>query len=294
MTPEVNGNEADGVTPVLVNVCGAQRSGTTMLDLMLGSGDRAFSCGEIYARFRPLEPRHHRIDCACGEAPCPVWAQIADLPEHHFHRGVADRLGRRTVVDSSKAADWVRDASRWARDDGMRVENVLIWKDPLSLGYSFWKRGWLRGVDGPQPATGRRKSLGLEVFVIYYEEFFEGGMPHVTVSYSDLASAPGAVLASLCSALGLPYRPGQERFWETRHHHLFGSGTVSKGLRSGQTGISDAPLPPEYLAAAAAYAAEIDRSERAQAVIAELERTDVRRLSRATKPQQASSGPPHA
>src|SRR4051812_23621524 len=102
MRRTVDGDDPDHAAPVLVNVCGAQRSGTTMLDLMLGSGDRAFSCGEAYARFRPFEPRHHRIDCACGESPCPVWAQIADLPEEHFHRGVADRLGSRAVIDSSK------------------------------------------------------------------------------------------------------------------------------------------------------------------------------------------------
>ena len=284
MARRVNGSEAERAAPVLVNVCGAQRSGTTMLDLMLGSGERAFSCGEVYARFRPFEPRHHQIDCACGQDPCPIWSQLADLPEEHFHSGLADRLGMRTVVDSSKAADWIRDASRWAREDGMRVENVLIWKDPLSLGYSFWKRGWLRGVDGPEPAGGRPKDLGLEVFVIYYERFFESGEPYVSVGYSDLAAAPGDVLAALSSALGLPYREGQERFWETDHHHLFGSGTVKRGLRRGRTGIAEVPLPAEYLEAAAGYAAEIAGSERAQAVIAELERTDVRRLNRAPEP----------
>ena len=115
-----------------------------MLDLMLGSGTRAFSCGEVFAWFRPFEPRHFSPECACGCVPCPVWDELSDLTEERFHAGVIDRLGMQIVVDSSKSLDWVSDANAWARASGLRVENVLIWKDPLSLGFSFWKRGWLR------------------------------------------------------------------------------------------------------------------------------------------------------
>jgi hypothetical protein len=47
-----------GSKKALILVCGAARSGTTMLDLMLGNSPDVFSYGEIYALFRPFRTHH--------------------------------------------------------------------------------------------------------------------------------------------------------------------------------------------------------------------------------------------
>ena len=67
--------------PTLIKICGAARSGTTMLDLMLGNASDAFSCGEVNARFRPWRSHHFNPECRCGQNPCQIWAEIADVPE---------------------------------------------------------------------------------------------------------------------------------------------------------------------------------------------------------------------
>ena len=85
-----------------------------MLDLILGNRPDAFSCGEIYARYRPFRPHHLAPICACGApvASCPRWRKVGDVRAKHLHRRIVDSLGVTTVVDSSKNLTWIHDAGR--------------------------------------------------------------------------------------------------------------------------------------------------------------------------------------
>jgi hypothetical protein len=74
--PENNGK--------LIMVCGAARSGTTMLDFMLGNSGDAFSTGEIFGYFRPYRTHHFNPVCSCGDVDCKVWQGLADVPESRF------------------------------------------------------------------------------------------------------------------------------------------------------------------------------------------------------------------
>ena len=116
------------------------------------------------------------------------------------------------MIDSSKRLGWVRDANRWGADSGMRVVNLLIWKEPLELAFSWWRRGEL-------PADEE----AIRCYVLYHARLLDAGFPVLSLPYADLAADPAGVLASTCHAAGLPYEPGQERFWTTQHHNLFGS-----------------------------------------------------------------------
>ena len=86
----------------LVMVCGAARSGTTMLDLMLGNAEDAFSCGEIYALFRPFRTHHFDPECTCGSRDCDTWRQLRAVPEADFHRSVLE------LPLPRKRRSWVR------------------------------------------------------------------------------------------------------------------------------------------------------------------------------------------
>lgn len=124
----------------LINICGHGRSGSTMLDLMVGHGDNAFSCGEVYAWFRPWRTHHRKIVCSCGIDPCPVWEKIKNVSEEKFHFNTCVKLGIDFVVDSSKELNWLIDTQTWAAKSGMDVLNVLIWKTPHEMAFSNWKR----------------------------------------------------------------------------------------------------------------------------------------------------------
>jgi hypothetical protein len=173
----------------LINVCGATRSGTTMLDLMLGNAPDAFSCGEVYAWFRPWKMHHFGLECRCGENPCPIWESIKNVPENQFHAIVFRELGVKFVIDSSKELCWLIDTQKWAVANGIKVFKLLLWQNPINLAYSHWKRD--RGL-----ADWRSE------FVKYYTKFFETGLPFRSVCCDDLVSNPQGKLEEICAAGG--------------------------------------------------------------------------------------------
>jgi hypothetical protein len=220
--------QSNGTT--LVNVVGMGGSGTTMLALILGNSERGFVPGETRVWYRPHRPTHFRLSCWCGETPCPVWAQIGGFPENEFYRRARDVLQPEVIADSSKWLDWVRDAAEWSERDGIRCRNVLIWRDPVDLSYTWWRLGRLGYKDG-RPSTGEPLvRRGLQEMrprlVRYVERLDKGGFAPVVVSYDRLIDNPRVVLTTLCDRLGISYRTGQERFWEGEHHTVFGNPTA--------------------------------------------------------------------
>ena len=180
---------------LLINVCGASFSGTTMLDLMLGNAPDAASCGEVGAWYRPKRRDRVALSCPCGSDPCPRWGRFAGVPEDRFHREAFGRWGVRTVVDSTKALAWVLDANRWAADSGLRVVNVLIYKDPVTHAFSHWKRG-------TSLADARRR------FDRYHSRFLGLNLPFLSVNYDRFVQSPADQLAAVCRAAGVPYFAG--------------------------------------------------------------------------------------
>lgn len=240
----------------LVNVLGSGGSGTTLLALMLGNSERGFTPGETRVWYRPHQPAHFGFACWCRRNPCPVWEQIGVFPEGEVYRRAAEVLGAEVIADSSKWIDWARDAGEWARNDGMRVSNVLIWRDPIDLVHSWWRRGRLGGgkaeaLEGEALRSRALTELGKR-FIDYTELLFEGGFDPLVVSYDRLVEDPAGILSNLCTRIGIDYRPGQERFWEGDHHTLFGNESARHTIEAGEAGELK-PVPPaaEFKRAAA-------------------------------------------
>lgn len=251
------------MTPTLINVCGAARSGTTMLDLMLGNRPDAFACGEVYARFRPWQEHHFHPRCRCGRDPCPVWERIGAVPERRFHAHLAAVLAVEFISDSSKDLCWLVDTQEWALADGLRVYKILLWKRPVSLAYSHWKR-----TGDPHAWRGE--------FVGYYRRFFETGLPFRAVRFDDLVGDPPRTLAAICAAVGMPYRAGQERFWEKEHHYLFGSHGVYEQTISPHPAIRPVEsYPPEFAAHIPALERHLAADEEVQRLLAVLRGADI-------------------
>jgi len=231
--------------PVLVNVCGESDSGTTLLVLMLGSGPRAFACGEVAYRYRPITRDHLNLVCGCGAEPCPVWSGLHDLPAHRFHGEVCRRLDVDVVADSSKRLSWVVDTHRWGPAEGLSVANVVIWKSPLEHLYSHWKRG-------------RPLETALDRFQRYYGRLLTLGLPVITVEYDRLVSQPATMLQQVCARLGIDYFPGKECFANWQPHLLFGNRGTWR--RMAESGVEPAPTewPTEFLAAVEPLSDAID------------------------------------
>ena len=219
----------------IIMVCGASRSGTTMLDLMLGNSDNAFSCGEIYALFRPYRTHHFDPDCSCGTKPCPVWDKLGKVPEKVFHNAALQQEQVHHIIDSSKDLNWVLDSNTWADKKNLPINHVLLWKEPIALAYSHWKRG--------RPLEMYRAS-----FLHYYERFLDLHLPFVAVNFEELVDTPEVMLKKICEYTGLEWQKGQEEFWNKQHHHLFGSAGTGSQVNAGNSSIrSKEEFPEEFL-----------------------------------------------
>jgi len=252
----------------LINVCGMPRSGTTMLGLMLASGDAAVSCGEAAAWFRVAR---HRSDATVPKAFVP----LKDVGERTFHRRLTAHHDVSFAVDSSKDLDWVVDHTRWAAESGLRVYNVLIYKAPADIALSWWKRNeydrWYR------------------YYLRYHLQMIYSGVDFWTVSYDDLVTAPRTTLQRICRLTGLPYFEGKEHFWNYDHDLL---GTNSRGVReqlgTGRSEIKKPPVPDAF----ASLARTVEETSAQDRLLQHLRRAlDARNVL--TADTDAKPAPPH-
>jgi hypothetical protein len=211
----------------LINILGAGRSGSTMLDLMLGNDELSFSLGEIFAWFRPYRRHHFKIDCNCGNPECSYWTKILSVPVKDFHATAFERLGRQYLIDSSKNLPWAMDNNRWVAQHNIRVVNFIIYKPLVSYIHSVWKRG-----ESIETALYRYK--------LYYSRFIKSRLPAYSVSFAELVNQPDETMQHLCNITGQPYRPDRKEFWRAESHHMFGSGGVRTQAQLGSSKIESA------------------------------------------------------
>jgi len=229
----------------------------------LGNAPDAFSCGEVYCWYRPWRTRHFQIDCSCGQVPCPCWDKIKDYSESMLHTQLFEQLRLNYVIDSSKELCWIIDNNDWAAKNEIAVINVLVWKDPVSLAYSHWKRG-------------QRINTWRKGFLNYYSRFLQTNLPFVSLSYNELVQDPSQKVKQLCKIVGMEYFPGKERFWEKHHHLLYGSGGLRKQLQQGVSEIKSQEIfSPEFMDKISELSEEIQGDTQVQDILRILKQSEV-------------------
>lgn len=258
--------------PTLINVCGEGRSGSTMLDLMLGNGADAYSCGEVYAWFRPWRTHHFKIVCSCGKSPCPEWEKIKDVPESGFHSAASKKLGTEFIIDSSKELCWLVDSQDWARKTEMSVFNFALWKDPIAMAHSQWKRN--RPIDE-----------WTQSYVTYYQRIIALGIPFYAVEFGRLSREPQQLLKRMCDITGLGWFDGKEAFWKGEHHHLFGSMGTRKQSVAGDGQIrAEETFSPEFEQAIPEIQAQLDAIPGLAKVVTQLKERDIETVDATSLP----------
>jgi hypothetical protein len=205
------------VEPVVVFILSANRSGSTWLNLVLGSHSWAANVGELYRPF--LFPSHVvcRLCEANGLARCTVLGGLEDVPAERAYHFAAERFGRGCVVDASKRLDW---CARFVGRDDMSARLVHLVRHPA--GYVASER--IRRPHEPPGALfdeWRRINQEIEAFAA------RSGRPHVTVAYDDLADAPHDELPPLCRFAGGRFEPAALEYWRVEHHGLGANGAAS-------------------------------------------------------------------
>jgi hypothetical protein len=247
----------------LLSICALGRSGSTMLDLMLGNANNAFSCGEVYARFRPWRPHHRESKCSCGDNNCAVWNKLENSDEKSFYRNLAETQNVSYIIDSSKELSWFIDSSRYAIKTGGKVQVILLWKHPKTLAHSYWKRGL--------SYKKMRKD-----FLEYYGRYLSLDIPYVSVSYENLIADTPKILKKLCEVTGLEYFEGKEEFWKKQYHHLYGSAGTRQQLQREEGAIrAEKVMPQKFMQEYEIIEGKIKEDKDIQNLIAKLMENDV-------------------
>ena len=247
--------------PTILYIVGLGHSGSTLLDLLLGSHTQAVGLGELGVLSsrssegsRELALREQ--PCTCGtpsRLDCPFWGGVDRwLHEEHgtslmkialdaplrsdrvaanraLYSTISELTGRRYLVDSSKSRSRLRSLIEAQFD----VRPIHLVREPHGVVYSNVRKGrsWLH-------YSGHYASSTLKTHRLL------AARPHLLVRYEELAAEPEAVVRRIVEWVGLEFEPGQLCWTEFEHHQLSGnrmrfSGDPSIRLdRSWQEGLS--------------------------------------------------------
>lgn len=234
--------------PVIVYIIGMGHSGSTLLDLLLGSHSKACSVGELIALStagkpgRQLQVLARRCDCdAPTKLECRFWSEVdrrlqqvcatsiqtVDLDiedpvafrtvNRAIYKAIADVSGRSWIVESSK---WI---SRYRRlvEAGFDVRPIHIVRAPWGVVASDLRKGrdwWSKCLAWSRHAFRAPRLLADD--------------QHLRIHYEDLATRPEETVRATMEWLGLDFEPGQLCFHRTTHHLLAGNHMRQKGDES--------------------------------------------------------------
>ncbi|MGI5273472.1 sulfotransferase [Nonomuraea sp. CA-218870] len=248
------------MTPRVIFLGGLGRSGTTLLERLLGELPGVAPLGEVVHLWErgvlAGEP------CGCGRAfpDCPFWREVgerafggwtpalagrvvtlrrrvdrtrrlgrahADLPEYvevyrTLYRAAADVAGAGSVVDSSKHAS----LAYCLLAGGVDPHVVQVVREPRAVAHS-WAKTVERPEDG-RPMTRwppGRTAVHWTAQNLALEALARRGAQVTRVRYEDLIAAPGDTLGALADELGLP--PSGLPFLRGTTAHLTSAHTAS-------------------------------------------------------------------
>ncbi|ASC69665.1 Polyketide synthase [Halomicronema hongdechloris C2206] len=234
----------------VVFILGIGRSGSTMLDLMLGTHSQGFSLGEI-SKIPQIFQRQQTVAAFCPSSSFwPDHFSEADarrlaigLSGHRLHRHVPlklerwlrewlgqdailhpytlllDRIGQPLLIDSSKYPDWV---SRQLQGREFRQGHIQAYLLHVVRDGRAVLNSYLRAYpDWTVEKISRRWLDNLTHSQQVYERF--PAARKMRVRYERLATQPEATMQAVCQLLEIPYEPAMLAYWSGNHHYVAGS-----------------------------------------------------------------------
>lgn len=231
--------------PGVLYIAGYGRSGSTILDVLLGAHPRVFGAGEVTHVFQAIDDGD---PCACGEAvgDCPFWRSAFDaagLPRDRgfitaaakatravdrgdrigFGRAASRRLyadtwssllraigdvsGASWVVDSSKTTRVTRRRPLGLRDAGLDVRTLGLHRHPAAV-ITAALRGTNRALaSGTTDPAATPTPLRVALGWIAANRWKDPAGPMPRVAFEALLARPEAVLPPILEPLGLDVAP---------------------------------------------------------------------------------------
>ncbi len=245
----------------IIFIGSASRSGSTLLDMILGNDPNGFSLGEVYAHHLPWRDNHFNSICTCGDNECDIRKSLNTLRPSTLYSSIFESMKKSFIVDSSKVIFWILRGNRLAKKKGFDAINILIYKDPLSLAFSHFKRG---------------EPIKISHYYDYYSQFFETEMPFISVNYNEFVNESPNSLKTICEYCDIPFFPKKINFWEAEQHHYFGSSSVRRTKRENNPKLRKSDVyPNEFIKLIPELEATFTANINLQKVLSKLKEHDV-------------------
>lgn len=225
----------------IIYILGSGHSGSTLLDLLLGSHSHIESVGEVFKYFDFLSDESTRPEekrfCTCGKhiKKCEYWGKVRndiasiygqDAIElrttdskkfiHYNYdliQSILNISGKRYFCDSSK--DFIRLKQFW-KSDLFDVYTIFLVRDARAVSYSSKRKGYNLYV----------RSLKWNIYNIWCYinlKTIWKNKKHIFIKYEEFSNNPEKYLRKILEDIDLAVEETQFKFWEYRHHNLAGN-----------------------------------------------------------------------
>lgn len=250
----------NGAEPQLLYIMGMGRSGTTILEILLSSGDDAVGLGEATYVFEDGFQAGKACTCGASVHDCVIWGELAReleaneasqaqrvlrtverhvtfpftalglLPQRLVDQYVAFNRRLYAAVAEASRASWLIDASKYAGRAVMmdrirpRTKVLCIVRHPAAVIASFRKRGL------EQPPKSAAMALLYYAYTLaclwwVVRRHHTGAL---VIAYEDLLADPESVLARIESWSGMDLADARRR---VREHDVLTPGHIVTGNR---------------------------------------------------------------
>jgi len=188
-------------------------SGSTAMDLIVGTSEGAISLGEIGKVFYPRREIHSQRECGCMNPSCKFWDGILGRSEKGVHLRVFENHDATLLSDSTKDPFWIKSRSEELEENGIEVINILLWRHPDKVRASFEKRGRVWAWE--------------KAWVTYYRLYFALIDRFIVIPFESIHSEDGELERRLeiAGISGV-----SKEFWMGETHSLFGNSTAKKSF----------------------------------------------------------------
>lgn len=218
-------------------ILGCGYSGSTLLDLILGSHSRMIGLGEIHAKaFDAFLTENQICTCLFKARECHFWRKVLKRL-HEFtgqesfrlapvnggpdtivrnttdlFRAVKDVSSAEILVDSSKRT---RRAYLLAGSGLIQPKIIHLVRDGRGVAYSYLKRGHMF-----KQAVSQWRDTNADI----RDWLGSSESPtHISVRYEDLCARPVETSRRVCEFLGLEWEPKMMSFGQKTHHNVRGN-----------------------------------------------------------------------
>ena len=190
-------------------------SGSTLLDLMIGSHPQCSSLGE-FVHFSEKVTSDKPMCVVCN-SDCEVWQKFIHIHKKRSPFDAAfDAFGSSYLVDSSKRISW---AQKYGTKNDFYIHIVRYGLATLL------KTKRKSGKIIPKNVNGWIKSnRNISKFVSHSKH-------GIRVRYEDLVTSTVEELSRICKFIGIEYYDKMREFWKVKHHVIGGNSKPISAVR---------------------------------------------------------------